>query len=471
MLTQTLNEQIVLLAKQMHGEGISSDHVNLPFYNGLIEKRGNSYHKVLTPVTLQRNSEERAENDIYRTFFLQKDENGRYVLYNHDTANRENMIVVPTTDFVDKFGNTIKAWTPMQMNGNTLVVTLCKILNEELDVPKGYLLEDCVPEEGSTLRYEIVLFSGDSEYNRIYREIDHTASGKSKGDNFTSVLNGFGYLNATTGESDLVPWLLSDMDGPIGLIDNNAVPKDVDAMADVVKPYLPIFENVLPITSQIVNNGSTYSKIYRALCIDMTAAHMNGKAPYLKYHQFLTELVSEIKIIKDKNVEEYWQDKLFGRNKVRGGSTINWSGEKNFSAWIRNRVADVWKLKLTAIDWILWELFYIERDSGKNVDVCDHSIYVNGGANILGAKNRNEHMYKELNFLRLVFIHAMQNGFKKPFTLEQLNHWCDNTDEFEYPRDCYLSSTFDLIKLGSLKKKGTHPALRSVLKNYFYSSK
>jgi len=467
MLTQTLREQIVLLAKQMHEEGKSSHHVNLPFYGGLVEKRGNFYSKVLEPVSLQRRSDNRAESDIYRNFFLQKDDSGRYVLYDHDTANRENMIVVPTNDFVDKFGNRIKAWTPMQMNGNTIVVTLCKLLNGEFDIPKGYTSDDCVPEAGSTLRYEIVLFSGNSEYNRIYRSIDHTASGKSKNDNYTSVLNGFGYLDATTGKSNLTPWLLSDMDGPISLIDNNSVPKDVDSMADVVKPYLPIFENVPAITGQIVNNGSAYSKIYRALCVDMTAAYMNNKAPY--FNQFLNQLVSEIQIIKDSNVEEYWQDKLFGRKKVRNGSTINWQGEKNFSSWIRNRAADVWKLRLTAVDWILWELFYIEKDSGKYADVCDYNIYVNGGANILGAKNRNEHMYKELNFLRLVFIYAMQNGLNKSFTLEDLNQWCDNTKEFKYPRDCYLSSTTDLIKFGSIKKTGTHTALRSVLKDYIYS--
>ena len=109
MLTQTLEEQIVLLAKQMHKDGESSRHLNLQFYNGLVENRGNSYHKVFEPVTLQRRSDDRAEGDIYRNFFLQKDEKGRYVLYDHDTANRENMIVVPTTDFVDNFGNTIKA--------------------------------------------------------------------------------------------------------------------------------------------------------------------------------------------------------------------------------------------------------------------------------------------------------------------------------------------------------------------------
>ena len=78
-------------------------------------------------------------------------------------------------------------------------------------------------------------------------------------------------------------------------------------------------------------------------------------------------------------------------------------------------------------------------------------------------------MYKELNFLRLVFIYAMQNGLKKSFTLEDLNVWCDNTDEFNYPRNCYLSCANDLIKLGSIKKTGPHTALRSILKDYIYS--
>ena len=72
MLTQTLIEQIVLLAKQMHENKESSTMLISPFYDGLVEKRGNSYRKVLDPVSLQRNSEDRAESDVYRTFFYRK---------------------------------------------------------------------------------------------------------------------------------------------------------------------------------------------------------------------------------------------------------------------------------------------------------------------------------------------------------------------------------------------------------------
>lgn len=467
MTTQTVSEHIVLLAKKMHEENITSSHVEIPFYDGLVEKKENSYHKVFSPVTLQRDSDSRAETDIYKTYFLQKDSKGKYVLYNHDTANRGNMIIVPTNDFVDCFGNRVIAWEPKQMDGNTLIVTLCKILNGIIKPPEDYTIANMLPEPGSKHRYEIVLVPDSDTYDRIYRSIDHTASGKSKNDNYTSVLNGFGYLDATTGKSNLTPWLLNSMDGVLSLIDNNTVPKDVPGMADFVKPYLHILENVPVSTSEIVNNGETYTKIFRALCLDMTALHLNGKAPL--FNLFQNELVSEIKIIKDSNIEEYWQDKLFGSKKVKGGSKINWQGQQNFSEWIRNRAADVWKLRLTPIDWFLWELFYIERDSGKYSDVCDYNIYVNGGANILGAKNRNEHMYKELNFLRLVFIYAMKNGLKKSFTLEDLTKWCDDTTEFNYPRNCYLTSAADLIKLGSVKKKGTHTALRTILKDYIYA--
>lgn len=467
MTTQTVSEYIVLLAKQMHEKNITSSHVEIPFYGGLVEKKENSFHKVFDPVTLQRDSNSRAETDIYGTYFLEKNSKGKYILYDHDAANRGNMIVVPTNNFVDCFGNQITAWEPMQMDGNTLIVTLNKILNGLIEPPENYTIADMVPEADSKLRYEIVLVPDSDTYYRIYRSIDHTASGKSKNDNYTSVLNGFGYLDATTGDSNLTPWLLNNMDGVLSLIDNNTVPKDVPEMAEFVEPYLSVLENVPTSTFEIVNNGETYTKIFRALCLDMTALYLNDKAPHL--NSFLNKLVSEIKIIKNSDVEKYWHDRLFGRNKVSGESKINWQGEKNFSEWIRNRAADVWKLRLTPIDWILWELFYIERDSGKYSDVCDYNIYVNGGANILGAKNRKEHMYKELNFLRLVFIYAMQNGCKKSFTLEDLTNWCDETTEFNYPRDCYLTSAADLIKLGSVRKKGTHTALRIILKDYIYA--
>lgn len=62
MTTQTVSEYIVLLAKQMHEKNITSSHVEIPFYGGLVEKKENSFHKVFDPVTLQRDSNSKDRN-------------------------------------------------------------------------------------------------------------------------------------------------------------------------------------------------------------------------------------------------------------------------------------------------------------------------------------------------------------------------------------------------------------------------
>ena len=115
-------EQIASCAREQHknDENEKSFNLHLPIYNGLLKKEGNNYKKNTIPVTLQRNSEERDETDIYRTYFLAKDSKGRYRGYNSLAANRGNMIVVPTKDFYDCFGNLVTAWDPLQMDGNTL---------------------------------------------------------------------------------------------------------------------------------------------------------------------------------------------------------------------------------------------------------------------------------------------------------------------------------------------------------------
>ena len=64
--------------------------------------------------------------------------------------------------------------------------------------------------------YEIVLIDSNDEYEAIYETIDHSTAGKSKSDNYTSVLGGYKLLDVTTGKSDLVKWTQSDMDRPLG---------------------------------------------------------------------------------------------------------------------------------------------------------------------------------------------------------------------------------------------------------------
>ena len=96
MITLTIEEHIVMLAKELHAQGRTSTDIILPFYNGLVEKVGNKFVKQIDPVFLQRNSKERTLTYIFNPFFLQKDSYGRYTLYNHDAANRGNMVIVST---------------------------------------------------------------------------------------------------------------------------------------------------------------------------------------------------------------------------------------------------------------------------------------------------------------------------------------------------------------------------------------
>ena len=129
--------------------------------------------------------------------------------------------------FDDCFGNTIEAWKPLQANGNTLLVTITNILNGNTTIPKDYSISDFIPEFDEELNFKIVFVNSRDEYEMVYETIDNSAAGKSKSDNYTSVLGGLGLLNVTTGETDLVEWTTSDMDRPLGLIDNNSIPKKV----------------------------------------------------------------------------------------------------------------------------------------------------------------------------------------------------------------------------------------------------
>ena len=55
MITLTIEEHIVMLAKELHAQGGTSTDILLPFYNGLVEKVGNKFVKQIDPVFLQRN--------------------------------------------------------------------------------------------------------------------------------------------------------------------------------------------------------------------------------------------------------------------------------------------------------------------------------------------------------------------------------------------------------------------------------
>ena len=67
--------------------------MSIPVFGGLLVKFGNTYQKATIPVTLQRNSEERDETDVYRTHFLQKDSTGKYRGYRSVAANLGNNFI------------------------------------------------------------------------------------------------------------------------------------------------------------------------------------------------------------------------------------------------------------------------------------------------------------------------------------------------------------------------------------------
>ena len=106
------------------------------------------------------------------------------------------------------------------MDGNTLLDLVSNIKNGFITLPKDYGVSDFTPDKEEKMPYEIVLIDSNDEYEAIYETIDHSTAGKSKSDNYTSVLGGFKLLDVTTGKSDLIKWTQSDMDRPLGLVDN-----------------------------------------------------------------------------------------------------------------------------------------------------------------------------------------------------------------------------------------------------------
>ena len=64
----------------------------------------------------------------------------------------------------------------------------------------------------------------------------------------------------------------------------------------------------------------------------------------------------------------------------------------------------------------------------------------------------------------------MSNGVDERFSIAQLMDWADETKLFDFPRDCYVTTGTDFIKLGSVRSRGKIPTLRSVLKQFFYSN-
>ena len=460
-----LTEILMSRARKEFAQGVESFFMPIPVFGGLLIKLGNTYQKATIPVTLQRNSEERDETDVYRTHFLQKDSTGKYRGYRSVAANLGNILFMPTKSFTDCFGNKITAWEPLQANGNTLLVLLTNILNGKIDIPRDYTINDFIPDYDEELKFEIIFVNSLDEYEALYETIDNSASGKSKSDNYTSVLGGFGLLDVTTGKSDLVKWTQTDMDRPLGLIDNCPVPKKVQDMAKTFSQYQDIIKNVDPRTSSIIKYSHSWNAVFRALCLDMTSLHLKGEAPY--YDEFLDELLKKIDAISDGDVLQYWQDNLsFGKTKK--SNIISQMSDKDISKWMMSdrENTSVFKLRLNVVDWILWELFAVDSADWGHRNVRVRDVYVKGGNDILGGKSRGVHMYKLLNILRMAFIYSMKIGIEKVFTLNDLFDWATVNLGVNLAN---IENACDLEKIGSVAKKGRTIAPRVILKEYIYS--
>jgi len=339
------------------------------------------------------------------------------------------------------------------------------ILNGKIDIPKDYTINDFVPDYDEELRFEIIFVNSLDEYEALYETIDNSASGKSKSDNYTSVLGGFGLLDVTTGKSDLVKWTQTDMDRPLGLIDNCPVPKKVQDMAKTFSQYQDIIKNVDPRTSSIIKYSHSWNAVFRALCLDMTSLHLKGEAPY--YDEFLDELLKKIDAISDGDVLQYWQDNLsFGKTKK--SNIISQMSDKDISKWMMSdrENTSVFKLRLNVVDWILWELFAVDSADWGHRNVRVRDVYVKGGNDILGGKSRSVHMYKLLNILRMAFIYSMKIGIEKVFTLNDLFDWATVNLGLTLAN---IDNACDLEKIGSVAKKGRTVAARVTLKEHIYS--
>ena len=240
-------------------------------------------------------------------------------------------------------------------------------------------------------------------------------------------------------------------------------------MAKAIKPYLPVITSLDKNTEKIINNSGKWKRVFSALCLDITAYKLTRVYDMFKVDAFMEKVnQSIIEMEKEGDIEKYWHKKLFPADRrENGGSRIEWKGKKSFSEWIRHSQADLFQLELKPYDWLVWELFSLKGEVGSRIREMD--IYVKGGGETAG-DDRLQHSYKELNFLRLVFIYAMTKGDEERFKVSELIDWADNTSLFNLPRDCYVTKGSDLINLGSVNNRGKVPTLRSVLKNFFYSN-
>jgi len=410
-------------------ENKKSFRVSLKVYGELLTKKGNRWVKNTKPVPMQRLSEARAETDVLRTFYFKKDpDTGRCRGYDSIAANRGNTLIVTTKDIIDVFGNKIKAYSVFQLDGNTNLVAQCQLLNGDVDVPKDYSIDDFIVPKNEELDFDVILVSTTAQLDFYYETIDNTTSSKSKDDNYSSCLVGHGLLNYETGQTDLVKWTTKDMDRPLSYLSCQTVPKDIPNMNVIVSKYIDVIKNVKEETTPIVNNGGSRKAIFKTFCLDITKLESKGVLKTLQVSSILSNINSQIDIISDSNLVEYWNNRFFSIKKKPKGSSMIDTKLKDFDKFICSPKSRWSQLYFTTEDWILWELFSIDRDMVR--DAQDHLVYGHGGCDILGGKDRTESAYQSLNFLRIMLLFGASIDFSRRYSAIEAFEWAiDNVSK------------------------------------------
>jgi len=446
------------LIDQVLNTNKKSFRTSLKVYGELLVRKGNKWVKNTNPVPMQRLSKKRAETDVLKPYYFKKNpDTGRCMGYNSVAANRGNEIIITTKDIVDTFGNQVPAYSILQLNGNTNLVAQCLLLNGDVSIPNDYTLNEFVAKDNEVLDFDVIVVSTQSELNFYYDIIDNTTSSKSKDDNYSSCLVGHGLLNYETGESDLVPWTITDMDRPLSYLALQTVPKDIPSMNTIVSEYLDTIKNVKKETTSIVNNGDSNKAIFKAFCLDISQLELSGKFSPLQVTAFLDNLSKEIKVASDSNLEEYWSSRFFSaKKKPRGSSTID-TKLSSFSKFVCSPKSSWAQLYFTAEDWILWELFSISRDDMR--DAQDYRLYGHGGSDILGGKDRTDSAHQELNFLRVILLYAISINFSRRFGAIEAFEWAAGN----ISPVCAAINQVDRLDILSDKK------VKLALKSYIYS--
>ena len=419
--TKTLTWEEKLIDKVLKSKE-KSFRIPLKVYGELLIQKGNRWVKNTKPVTMQRLSESRAESDVLKAYYFKKDpDTGRCRGYDHIAANRGNDLIVTTKDITDVFGNEIKAYTILQLNGNTNLVAQCQLLNGDVDIPKDHSKDEFVAPKNEELDFDVILVATAAQLNFYYDTIDNTTSSKSKDDNYSSCLVGHKLLNYETGETDLVKWTTKDMDRPLSYLSGQTIPKDIPNMNAIVSEYLDVIKNVREETTPIVNNGCSKKAIFKAFCLDITKLESRGVIGSLQVSSILSNINSEIKIISDSNIVEYWNSRFFSIKKSSKGSSIIDTTIKDFGKFICSPKSSWTQLYFTIEDWILWELFSVDRDMVR--DAQDHRIYGHGGCDILGGSDRTDSAYQSLNFLRIMILFGASIDFTRRYSAIDAFEW------------------------------------------------